>query len=379
MSEKLFRPGPKRLLALDGGGIRGLITLGYLDEIETLLRQRYGNPKLVLADYFDLIGGTSTGAIIATLLSLGYSVDDIRVLYLEVGREAFQLKKTWLGALGRVLGARFDEKPLERLLKSHLGERTLATPDLKTGLVIVVKRADTGSVWPMVNWPHKYFDYNKDLKLWELVRASTAAPTYFRPQFVSDVGAGEAALFVDGGVSMHNNPALLLLMVAAFKGFGLNWPIGVDQLLLCSVGTGIALKVSTAKKLNRDRTLTFLPIMVMQFIHDASELNETLLQWLSRSPTARQIDSQIEDLQDDLLTPQPLLTYLRYDVPLRKDSLISLGLNVSDQEVARLQDISDTGNIEQLYRLGQIVSAGIKPAHFPEVFDVAVNASKEGR
>ena len=60
LAERLSQPGPKRLLALDGGGIRGVLTLGYLAEIEANLRIRHDDLRLVLSDYFDLIGGTST-------------------------------------------------------------------------------------------------------------------------------------------------------------------------------------------------------------------------------------------------------------------------------------------------------------------------------
>jgi patatin-like phospholipase/acyl hydrolase len=72
--EHLFGPGPKRILALDGGGVRGVISLAYLERIEAILRRRFG-PETVLADYFDLIGGASTGAIIATGLDLGLPVE----------------------------------------------------------------------------------------------------------------------------------------------------------------------------------------------------------------------------------------------------------------------------------------------------------------
>ncbi len=68
--ERLTAGGPKRVLALDGGGIRGAITLGILEKIETLLRVQHGRPDLRLCEYFDLIGGTSTGSIIAVLLGI---------------------------------------------------------------------------------------------------------------------------------------------------------------------------------------------------------------------------------------------------------------------------------------------------------------------
>ena len=72
-----------RLLALDGGGIRGIITLEVLDEIERTLRARMGRPALVLADFFDYVAGTSTGAIIAACVSLGMPVSEIRRFYID--------------------------------------------------------------------------------------------------------------------------------------------------------------------------------------------------------------------------------------------------------------------------------------------------------
>ena len=73
--------GRARLLSFDGGGIRGLFALQYAKRIETLLREKSGNPDLVLADHFHYIGGTSTGAIIAAFLSWGLSVAEIEGLY----------------------------------------------------------------------------------------------------------------------------------------------------------------------------------------------------------------------------------------------------------------------------------------------------------
>ena len=93
---KLRKPGPRKLLSLDGGGIRGLITIEILSRIERIVREESGNPELVLADYFDYIAGTSTGAVIGTLLSLGKSVDQIRRIYLDCGRMMFD-KDTILG------------------------------------------------------------------------------------------------------------------------------------------------------------------------------------------------------------------------------------------------------------------------------------------
>src|ERR1044071_118835 len=88
--DKLSKEGPRKLLALDGGGIRGAISIEVLGKIESLLQEELGKgDDFVLADYFDYVAGTSTGAIIATCVSLGMRVKDIRDFYAESGPAMF--------------------------------------------------------------------------------------------------------------------------------------------------------------------------------------------------------------------------------------------------------------------------------------------------
>ena len=89
LEERIKPEGQKKILALDGGGIRGMMTVEILAGIEKILRYKLKNDKLVLADWFDFFAGTSTGAIIATCLSLGMSTDEIRTFYIESGKEMF--------------------------------------------------------------------------------------------------------------------------------------------------------------------------------------------------------------------------------------------------------------------------------------------------
>ncbi|MFN9957929.1 MAG: patatin-like phospholipase family protein, partial [bacterium] len=90
LAEHFAAGGPKRILTLDGGGVRGLLSLGFLGRIETLLRERHGNdPAFRLSHYFDLIAGTSTGSILAALLARGESVEQVTQLYLELEDKVF--------------------------------------------------------------------------------------------------------------------------------------------------------------------------------------------------------------------------------------------------------------------------------------------------
>ncbi len=139
--------GPKRMLALDGGGVRGILSLGFLKHIESILKKRYSNKTFVLSDYFDFIGGTSTGAIIAAFIARGGRVADVIKLYQQLANNIFR-KRFWRWGL---LFTKFQEKALNEVLKDKLGDITFSDPSIKTGLMIMAKRWDTGSPWVLHN------------------------------------------------------------------------------------------------------------------------------------------------------------------------------------------------------------------------------------
>ncbi len=357
--------GPKRILSLDGGGIRGALTLGYLKKIETILREKENDPNLLLCDYFDLIGGTSTGSIIAASLAIGKSVDEIVTLYMDLGGKIFGKKHDWWNPFEtrKFLKASYDYTALENSLKDAFGDIKLGGDEIKTGLCVVAKRADTNSVWPLINHPKgKYYDSdmgkNKNIFLWQAVRASSAAPTYFVPQMI-DVGDGQRAAFVDGGVSMANNPALTLLMVATLGGFPFHWPMGEDNLSIVSVGTGYSIFLKKTGEIEDAWLGTWaasVPDMLMQ---DASWQNQIVLQWLSNSPTAHTIDGEIGDLKGDNIGGKQHFKYLRYNFPITRKSLNDLKLERSfeDKDVAGIIEMSNAGNREILYKIGAAAAA----------------------
>lgn len=123
LSERLKSKGAKRILALDGGGIRGALTLGYLEKIEQILRDKHNNQNLKLWEYFDLIGGTSTGSIIAAGLAIGMSASEVKKMYLELSGEVFS-KNSFLR---RWIQSSFDAENLRAKLKEVFGEITLGS------------------------------------------------------------------------------------------------------------------------------------------------------------------------------------------------------------------------------------------------------------
>jgi patatin-like phospholipase/acyl hydrolase len=237
--DRMSSPGPKKLLALDGGGIRGVVTLGVLHRLESLLAQHLcAGDDFVLGDYFDYIGGTSTGAVIAAGLAKGLHVAQLLDLYMTRCGEMFDH-----ASLRRRYHYRYGSQRLRKMLQSVLGaDTTLGSEDLKTLLLIVVRNATTDSPWPLSNNPNALFndpgraDNNLQIPLWQLVRASTAAPTYFPPERVA---LGERNfVFVDGALTMYNNPAFQLFLMATLDAYRLGWRANESDLLLVSVGTG---------------------------------------------------------------------------------------------------------------------------------------------
>ena len=364
LKRRLTSKGPKRILALDGGGIRGTITLGFLARIEQVLRDRLGRADLVLADYFDLIGGTSTGAIIAACLAMGMPAEEIRARYLDLGGAVFA-RKRW-----DLWNARFDARPLTQQLTEVFGDCTLGDECLKTGLCIIAKRADTGSIWPLINHPDgTFYDANRTILLRDALRASTAAPTFFTPVQI-DLGGGQAAAFIDGGVSMANNPALQLLLVATLGGFPFHWDRGADNLLLVSLGNGHRRHKEDAVKLARSSVLTWASQVPRQLIEDASWHTQLMLQYISRSVTPWAIDLEVGNLEGDLLTSEPVLTYLRYDVALEAAALQALGLDDLAPRAEDLFDMAAADNRFDLARIGDVAArAQIFDEHFPVAFD----------
>ena len=394
LRERFRQPGPKRILALDGGGARGLLTLGVLHKLEQELGRRSGNPGVFrLAHYFDLIGGTSTGSIIATTLALEWKVRDIVALYFDLLPAIFARPQA--PSFLRVFMPGFSNSALAEALNEHLGDQTLNSDLLKTGLAIHAKRIDTGSSWILVNNPDWcYFNSrsnsqsvpNAQFYLRDLVQGSAAAPTYFDDVRVG-IGRNKSgnltqyAYFFDGGVSPNNNPGLQMLLTATEPAFGFSWPTGEDNLLLWSIGTGYVRK--RFEKRNRKRRSSAEPIANFKnfaysakvqaalegYNHDISQQQITTLQTLSRPRFPWYVNSEVKmQIATPLLTPQPLLSYQRLDARIEVDdpeylrpehieSLLGEKLAIKQVAALRKMDIKDAALLDILYRTGEALGA----------------------
>jgi hypothetical protein len=194
---------------------------------------------------------------------------------------------------------------------------------------------------------------------------------YFKPERF-EVGRGEVGAFVDGGVSMANNPALLLFLAATLRGYPFRWATGERHLLLVSVGTGFWRRRDTVGKVLDAKFWQWgveAPSMLME---DATWQNQLLLQAFSHSATAVEINREVGDLSEDLLTPEPLLTYLRYNAQLDELGLNALGLAELAPRLASLREMSAAENRTDLARIGERAAAQqVTDAHFSGAFDLA--------
>jgi len=376
-TNKKEKDAPRKLLALDGGGIRGVMTLEVLAEIQARLQERLGRTdKFVLADYFDYVAGTSTGAIIATCLSLGMRVEEVREFYIKSGPDMFDKANL----LQRYVRNKFQSGKLTKKLKTIIAEKTgeaeatLGSKALKTYLMLVLRNATTDSPWPVSNNPAAKYndrarpDCNLNLPLWQLVRASTAAPTYFPPEVIAFKGKDGKPyefIFVDGGVTMYNNPAFQLFLMATVKPYKIEWPTGEDKMLIVSVGTGIAADANanlSPEEMNIIYNASSLP---SAFMFAASNEQDFLCRVFGKCLNGGQLDREVWDMKGENgagpVSPK-LFTYMRYNADLTRAGLDALGL--SHIEPRTVQQLDSVEFIPQLREVGQAVARQVNIEHF---------------
>jgi patatin-like phospholipase/acyl hydrolase len=365
----------RKLLALDGGGIRGILTLEILARIEQVLAEATGaGAKFRLCDYFDYIGGTSTGAIIAAGLARGMSVKELSDFYQATGPAMFD--KAFI--LNRIKYL-YKSEPLAEQLQKTFGATTTLTPaDLKTLLLVVTRNVTTDSPWPISSNPLAHYndqgrpDCNLQIPLWQLVRASTAAPVYFAPEVLQwdKNDPAKAFKFVDGGVTPYNNPAFLMWRMATQAPYKLNWPSGEQKLLVVSVGTGAAPQrdADVYSTSNAIQNAQNIPSALMYGAQVDQDIN---CRTVGRCAYGEPIDREMGDMVpvDAAGKTIPLSTdlgraflYVRYNADLTSPWLNKMGLgDIDPSKVSQLDSVDYTSDLR---RIGQRVAQDVKAAHF---------------
>ena len=211
-----------RILSIDGGGIKGIFPATVLSELE----RQYLNGESI-ANYFDLIVGTSTGGVIALGLGAGLSARDLRDLYRDRGREIFPpLGKiaNVAAAARRVFKYGYDRETLRDVLHDLVGDKTLAQSQKR--LCVASSEAEHGDVYVFKTPHHPDYKLDAKEKMLKVALSTSAAPTFFR------VLEDDGYKFVDGGI-WANNPTMIGL-VEALSAFD----VQRDQIKILSLGCG---------------------------------------------------------------------------------------------------------------------------------------------
>lgn len=307
-----------RILSIDGGGIRGIIPGQILISLEEKLKQLSRNQDVRLADFFDLIAGTSTGGILTCLYLCPsedettfskYSAADAVDLYLKHGREIFKAS-LWqqLKSLAGLTDERYSEKALESLLTRFIGDlhlSDLVKPCLITAYDIEQRKTTFFTQHDAVVRPEKNF------LLLHVARATSAAPTFFQvARAISDMQSGYS--LIDGGV-FANNPALCAY--AEVRNKFAHHPSAKEMVML-SLGTGRVRKEYQYRKAKNWGALGWLRPLLDILMSGVSET----------------VDYQLRQIFDSDGTPEQ---YLRINEPLQNaDSSMD---NASAKNLAALK------------------------------------------
>ena len=313
-----------RVLSISGGGLLGVIPAAVLLHYETLGRGVYGRDYRI-SDSFDLVGGSSTGAVIATGVALGLSAAEIANFYLRDVPKGF--KRRW-GAVP-LLHDVFDGDLMQKFFLKRTGGRCLSRDVLACDLAVTVKdltqsRPIVFSTLPAasVDLDMGDVDHRQDaLPLDLLLRASTAAPGLFSPVALT-LETGSEILAADGGLGPFNDPSLLLARLA--------WAFGADHVDLTALGTGSTRPCVSATRLMNGPAIARILSALAGVIKDGEAQTREVLSTMAKAPGAP-------------------LTYTPVNMGLDRATFEGLGLNVSDKEISEMRNFSKVAGKCELF------------------------------
>lgn len=334
---------PMRVLSIDGGGIRGLISASILVEVEAMLRAERGRDAR-LADHFDLFAGTSTGGIIACLLLVperasgdaptarsprpALTAQDVVDFYVEkapviFGRTRWQRIRRW----GGLTDERYDDAGFERALAETLGprrplDRDVLLSDLVRPTVIPTYNATAGG--PYFFKQHRTSGPDgQDFAVRDVARATAAAPTYFEPVEVAST-RGPLGACVDGGL-FANNPTMCAYAEAQ-EAFG----HGAADMAVLSLGTGTSRTSYTHDDIKDWGVVSWIKPMLDMMLVGSDRTVDHHMGQVFATLGADAADAQYLRIQADLSEEPPERARMDDVTPENLARLVAIGQDVAE-------------------------------------------------
>lgn len=321
-----------RILTIDGGGIRGLIPARVLVSLERKLQQRTGRKDARLAEFFDLVAGTSTGGLITCLLlapgenawTPAFTAQDIVDLYLDHGAQIFSA--TWskrFRSLNGLRDERYEVRGLEALIDDRVGELWLSQlikPCLITAYDVTRRKAKFFT-------QHDARNDDKDYPIKVVARATSAAPTYF--EAMPGENGRTPYAYVDGGL-FANNPAMCAYVEAYRKLAG---KPTAENMVILSLGTGQITRSYAYHSVKNWGMVQWLRPLIDIMMASASETVDYQMRQLfmahGRSPSYLR-------LQTTIATSDAELAEMDNVTPANMARLLALGVQLADEHEAEL-------------------------------------------
>jgi hypothetical protein len=373
----------RRIISFDGGGIRGMFALQVAARIESLFREEHGRSDLVLADVVDLFAGTSTGAIIATCLAWGMSAREIEEMYFEHGRAMFAREWFWMRWKCKYRAESIAQTFRELFKEDDGTPATLGSSKLRKLLLVVMRNASTGSPWPVSSNPNAKYNRrehpgcNLNIPIWQLLRASTAAPTFFPPE---QINLGQKQfLFVDGGVTPFNNPALLSVMMATLPCYNLNWPAHREALHLTSIGTGAQKSHLPKKAPGKINLYDQGKWLINALLGAVADNQDAICRVVGDCCYGAKLDAELGCLDEPSLLPPPQqkFSYARYNCFLDSEE-IGTPLTPIELRLDNLKMLSKFKEIGEAYAKAHVRREHLYPREAPSIAPATVAPATMG-
>lgn len=330
-----------RVLAIDGGGIRGLIPASVLVEVEHIIK-RYEGPDARLIDYFDLFAGTSTGGLIAGLLLLPGAEGDPKMTAVDV-REFYRVQASTMFhrslrqrvlSVGALAGAKYSPEGFNRALDAALGRargssRPMLSDLLRPTLITTFDVARNRPYFFKQHWSAQ--PEGLDFSLRDVALATAAAPTFFETAIVTP-STGAPFACVDGGLFATNPTMCGYAEARNVAG------VGAADMAILSLGTGSVRRTYDHTDMRQWGALRWLKPLLEMMSLGAVDV----------------VDFQTRQIFDTLGLDASRAQYLRLQPDLS-----------SEEPSTRRMDNARPDNLRRLVEIGTEI-AGRRPDHDTE-------------